>query len=306
MKILIMAAAAGLSLASSAAAHHCTDGAKIVLPSLSPEARQTYESKLAEARMQAKKTPSDADVIIWHGRRTAYLGLYKEAIKIFTDGIRKHPTDARMYRHRGHRYITIRCFDDAIRDLENAAKLTQGKPDEIEPDGLANAKNIPTSTLQSHIWYHFGLAYYLKGDLKNALRAYLEADKVSANNDMRVATAHWRYMTLRRLGREAAARKILEPFAGQVEVIENADYLKLIKLYRGEAGADELLKEVRGEAKTPASASLGYGLGNWYLYTGDKPKAAEIFRRITAGDQWASFGFIAAEAELRRDKARSS
>ncbi|HVF48290.1 MAG TPA: hypothetical protein VNA17_12050 [Pyrinomonadaceae bacterium] len=306
MKILIMAAAAGLSLASNVVAHHCADGAKVVMPSLSAEARQTYESKLAEARKQAENTPNDADAIIWLGRRTAYLGEYKNAIKIFTGGIKKHPTDARMYRHRGHRYITIRCFDDAIRDFEEAAKLIRGKPDEIEPDGLPNAKNIPTSTLQSNIWYHLGLAYYLKSDFKNALRAYVEADKVSTNNDMRVATAHWHYMTLRRLGREAAARKILEPFTGQVEIIENTDYLKLIELYRGKTVADELLKEIGGEAKTLGSASLGYGLGNWYLYNGDKAKAAEIFRRITAGDQWASFGFIAAEAELRFDKAKSS
>src|SRR5687768_13964951 len=126
MKILILAAVVGLSLASSAAAHHCPDGAKIVMPSLSAEARQTYESKLAEARKQIEKMPNDADAMIWLGRRTAYLGEYKEAIKIFTGGIRKHPTDARMYRHRGHRYITIRCFDDAITDFEKAAKLIGG------------------------------------------------------------------------------------------------------------------------------------------------------------------------------------
>jgi hypothetical protein len=43
------------------------------------------------------------------------------------------------YRHRGHRYITLRCFDAAIADLEQASKLIKGKPGEIEPDGLPNA-----------------------------------------------------------------------------------------------------------------------------------------------------------------------
>lgn len=88
----------------------------------------------------------------------AYLGDYKQAIKIFTEGSVKFPKDARFYRHRGHRFITIRCFDEAIRDFETAAKLVKGKEDEIEPDGLPNARNIPTSTLQSNIFYHLGLA----------------------------------------------------------------------------------------------------------------------------------------------------
>ncbi len=113
-----------------------------------------------------------------------------------------------LYRHRGHRFITLRCFDDAIKDFEKAAKLVKGKPDEVEPDGLPNARNIPTSTLQSNIWYHLGLAHYLKGDFGSARKAYREAEKVSKNPDMMVATTHWLYMTLRRLGREKEATRI--------------------------------------------------------------------------------------------------
>jgi hypothetical protein len=51
-----------------------------------------------------------------------------------------------------------------------------------------------------------------------------------------------------------------------------------------------------------SSASVGYGIGNWYLYNGDREKAEKIFRRITNGNQWASFGFIASEIELLRIK----
>ena len=61
-----------------------------------------------------------------------------------------------------------------------------------------------------------------------------------------------------------------------------------------------LLNELGDKAETLGNASAGYGLGNWYLYNGDKEKAIEIFRRIVAGNQWASFGYIAAEAELAR------
>ena len=159
---------------------------------------------LSDARKDVE-TEASADHLIWLGRRTAYLGQYKQAIRIFTEGAEKFRDDPRFLRHRGHRLITLRCFDLAISDLKRAAKLTKGKPDEIEPDGLPNARNIPTSTLQSNIWYHLGLAHYLKGDFKAALNAYREAMKVSKNPDMLVATTHWLYMTLRRLGRTKEA-----------------------------------------------------------------------------------------------------
>lgn len=281
-------------------AQPCLLAAREVAPVLSPETRALYEKNLEEAEAVHLEKPNDADSILWIGRRTAYLGRYKNAVRMFSSGAVLFKDDARFYRHRGHRYLTLRCFDDAIRDLERAVRLTAGKPDEIEPDGLPNAKNIPTSTLQSNIWYHLGLAQYLKGDFVRALQAYEEAQKVATNNDTRVATTYWQYMTLRRLGKKKEAKKLLKPFTKEIVVIENEDYLKLIRLNRGELKPEALLSEIRGDANTLRSASLGYGIGNYFLYNGDKEKAMTIFRKIVAGDQWASFGYIAAETELMR------
>jgi len=301
---LLPAIAIVMTLAVGAFSQPCVDSAKQVKPAMPEATAKTYEANLAVAREAHTRNPNVPDELIWYGRRTAYPGEYKEAIRIFTEGIKKFPNDARLYRHRGHRYITLRCFDDAVRDLEKAASLIKGQPDVTEPDGIPNARNTPTSTLQSNIWYHLGLAYYLKGDFKKAERAYLEAWNVSKNNDMRVATAYWHYMALRRMGNTKEAAKVLEPFAGEIEVIENDDYLKLIKLNRGERKAEELLSSISGDANSLGSASLAYGLGNYHLYNGDRKKAIEIFQKIAAGNQWASFGFIAAEAELLRAAQR--
>jgi tetratricopeptide (TPR) repeat protein len=257
------------------------------------------EERLAEARARFESSPDDPDAIIWLGRRTAYLGRYHEAIKIFSRGIEIHPGDARLYRHRGHRYITLRCFDLAFADLEKAAKLIKGTVDEIEPDGMPNARNTPTSTLQSNIWYHLGLAYYLGGDFKKALRSYRECMKVSKNPDMLVATSHWLYMTLRRLGQEEEARKVLAPITEEMDIIENRDYHKLLLMYKGKLAAQSLLEEAtRGEGSL-SSATVGYGVGNWYLYNREREKAERVFRKITETNQWASFGYIAAEVELK-------
>jgi tetratricopeptide (TPR) repeat protein len=138
----------------------------------------------------------------------------------------------------------------------------------------------------------------LKGNLKDALKAYREAEKVSNNPDMMVATLHWLYMTLRRLGREKEAKAAVASVNPNLDVIENGDYYKLIFLYQGKSKPEELLTEIRGEANTLSNVSIGYGLGNWYYYNRKRDEATKIFRQIITGNQWASFGYIAAEVEL--------
>jgi tetratricopeptide (TPR) repeat protein len=280
----------------------CVESAREVSPRLTAEAKQNLETKYAHAKKEFEAHPNDVERLIWFGRRTAYLGHYKDAITIYTRGIEQFPSDARLYRHRGHRLITIRCFDAAIDDFEKAAKLVKGKPDEIEPDGLPNARNIPTSTLQSNIWYHLGLAHYLKGNFRKALSAYREAEKASKNADMLVATSHWLYMTQRRLGRHEEAAKTLALVDHNLDVIENADYYRLIKLYQGKQNSTDFLHDTEKGASSLSNATVGYGLGNWFFYNGKRADAEKIFRQVTAGDQWASFGYIAAEAELKRRK----
>ena len=264
---------------------------------LPAEVKAEREAKLAEARAAVERSPGDADALIWLGRRTAYLGRYREAIEIFSRGIAEHPQDARFYRHRGHRYITVRDFDRAIADLEAASRLIAGKPDEIEPDGLPNARNTPTSTLQSNVWYHLGLARYLKGDFSSALAAYEECLKVSTNPDMLAATSHWLYMTLRRLGREEEARRVLEPIHAGMDIIENEAYHRLLLMYKGERSPEDLRAGASGDLDPP---TIGYGVGNWHFYNGRREEAERIFRKVLADGNWAAFGFIAAEADVKR------
>jgi tetratricopeptide (TPR) repeat protein len=273
-------------------------GQPLPRPVLPEETRRRYEEALAEARQRNYANPGDADALIWLGRRTAYLGRYRDAIEIYTRGIQRHSGDARLYRHRGHRYITVRELDRAVADLERAAAVTAGRDDEIEPDGLPNARNTPTSTLQSNIWYHLGLAYYLKGDFERALRAYRACMDVSKNPDMLVATSHWLYMTLRRLGRDAEAARVLEPIRPDLDVIENGAYHRLLLMYKSALPVDSLLSASSSAALDDVTTA--YGVGTWYLYNGDAARAEEIFRRIVATGNWAAFGGIAAEAELAR------
>jgi len=263
------------------------------------------DSQTVKQWEEAKRThiadPEDPEKLIWFGRWTAYKGDFRAAIRIYTRGIQKFPEDARFYRHRGHRYITIREFDRAIDDFEKAVRLIAGKEDEIEPDGRPNSLNIPVSTLHNNIWYHLGLACYLANDLENALRAYREGIKASTNDDMRTATTHWLYMTLRRMGRDVEAREVLEPVHAEMNVIENQAYHRLCLFYKGELVLEELTGSEDSQIMNDAAA---YGLANWFLYNGKMDEAVEIYESILRGDVWASFGYIAAEADYRREFSR--
>ncbi len=275
-----------------------------------PEAfREEQQTLLAEARAAYDAAPElDADLMIWVGRRVAYLGRYREAISIYTQALEDFPDYAPLYRHRGHRYISTRRLDLAIADLSRAAELVEGEPDVVEQDGLPNERGIPTSTLQSNIFYHLGLAHYLSRDFESAREAWERCLAVSATEDNVVATSHWLYMTLRRLGLDEEAAAVLEPIHADMDIIENHEYHRLLLLYKGEIDAEELWHEVRSAESSLGSATLGYGVGNWLFYEGfdgrgDRDAAFDLFSRIHASGQWAAFGAIAAEAELAGLKA---
>jgi tetratricopeptide (TPR) repeat protein len=263
------------------------------------EQKTRLEADLAKAQADYDRDKTSAEAAIWLGRRLAYLGRFRDAIDIYTAGIARHPDNAKLYRHRGHRYITIRKLDLAVADLMRASRLIAGQPDEIEPDGAPNRAGVPRSTLQSNIWYHLGLAHYLNGDFSKALDAYREGMKVSrVNDDMLVATSDWLYMTLRRLQRDAEAKAVLEPIREQMDILENGAYHARLLMYKGVRSPDSVLN--LNTADDVQIATQGYGVGNWYLVNGDRAKARDIFDRVLAGRAWAAFGFIAAEADTKR------
>lgn len=270
-------------------------------PARTPQTQALLDSNLQVAKKNFEAAATEENYI-WYGRREAYLARFQRAIDIFTEGIARYPHSFRLYRHRGHRYITLRKFDAAIADLEKAATLMQGAPLEIEPDGQPNKLNQPLSNTQFNIWYHLGLAYYLQGYWEKAIAAYKECWEVSLNDDLKVATADWLYMALRRADKKAQADNVLAMLPDAPTIIENDSYYRRLRLYAGNLTPEQVL-EVEGAAhdRDLAIATQGYGVGNWYLYNGHPQKARELFEQVVQGPQFAAFGFIAAEAALNRD-----
>lgn len=271
-------------------------GSLIPAPDFNPTQLEGLHTKLEEARNNYEQNPTSADDLIWYGRRLGYLGKYQEAIDVLTKGIVLHPNDARMYRHRGHRYLTLRCLDKAIIDFEKAAQLVEGKPDETEPDGQPNAANIPTSTLQSNIFYHLGLAYYLQKNYEKAAEAYDKCLIVSTNADMFTATANWAYLTFLKMGSKQGAEKVMALVDFGAPLLENEVYRKLLLLHKEKPTAEKALASAFGGGDVQSATYL-YGLYIYCKLNSYLQEAATVKQKLKDGKQYASFGYIAAELD---------
>jgi tetratricopeptide (TPR) repeat protein len=266
-------------------------GKVFAIPAPSEAALANYTA----AKKEHEANPKDVESLIWYGRRTAYLGQYQEAIAIYTEGISNFPQDARLYRHRGHRYISIREYDKAIADFEKAATLIQGTADQIEPDGLPNAQNIPLSSLHSNVWYHLGLAYYLTHQYEKAYQAYLKCRDSGSNYDNIVSSTHWLFMIQQRLENPKKADSLLAPIQREGMVIENQAYADLCGMYKGWISADSLAAKGAG---SPSQDAMRYGLANWHLYHGDTARARQLMEGLMEEKAFTSFGYLAAESDL--------
>ena len=249
----------------------------------------------------ALQLDSSEENFIWLGRRLGYVNRMEEAIDVFTAGIIRYPQSWKLLRFRGHRYISTRQFALAIIDLQRAAKSMTGKPLEIEPDGIPNKINKPLSTFQYNVWYHLGLGFYYSGDLARAEESFERCLKLSNNDDLLVASSDWLYMIYRRMNDIRSANKILEKINPEMNIVENDSYYKRLLMYQGKLTPDEVLTgDPSSEDYDLNLATQGYGVGNYFYYTGDPDRAREIFKKVTAGKSVYSFGYIAAEIDLAR------
>ena len=233
----------------------------------------------------------NSESLIWYGRRAAYLGYYQKSIDLYSEGIKKYPDDARFYRHRGHRYISTRQYDKAIKDFRKAIRLIDEKVDQIEPDGLPNKKNIPLTTLNGNIWYHIGLAYYLTNDMNNALKAFSNRSVSHKYDDNIVSSAHWLYMINRRLGDIEGADRIIDKVNSEMDIIENMSYHQSCLFYKGELKESQIVID---------DVAL-YSLANWYMYQkNDTINAKKYYQKLLKNGNPYSFAFIAGESDWIR------
>ena len=200
---------------------------------------------------------------------------FREAIATFTRGLAVAPDDPVLLRWRGHRHLSIRDFDRAHDDLTRGFRI---------------------DSTSYGILYHLGVLRYVRGDFAGAADAFARAQPRAPDAGELAGATDWLWMSLQRAGRGAEAQAMLARRPDSLQTT-NA-YRQRLRLYRGELAPDAVL----GAADTAdvQVATLSYGVGNWHLVRGDTASARRWFERAVASGGWPAFGFIAAEAELRR------
>lgn len=240
------------------------------------------ERRLAGARAAAEGAPEDSGKLLELARGLAELSRYREAISVYTQGLRRWPDDSRFFEQRGRRRINLRQFAAARKDLEQARKLAPG------PDTLL----------------YLGLTHYLERDypealklFRRSLRALGAAEGSGTGSLKRVRRLDWIFMTLLRLGRHEEARRLLAPTSAFVPLDDTmASFLCCFRFYLGEQ-EESVTREQISQLHRWGNSRM-YGLGNWHQCRGDMQQAAACYAAVLNTTNWPSFTFLAAELEL--------
>lgn len=233
---------------------------------------------IARAKAALEADPKNVQRYIDLGVAQSGARQFREAIATFTAGMTVAPNDARLYRWRGHRYLSLREFDKAQADLTKGLALD--------------------STLYG-ILYHLGIVRFVRGDFAGAAALFARAQPRAPDAGELTGSTDWLWMSLMRAGRKADAQAMLDRHPDSLAVDTSYAYARRLRLYRGQIGPDALFTADTSDVQV---ATLSYGLGNWYLVRGDTARAKEQFRRSVKSGGWPGFGFIVSEVELRRLK----
>lgn len=227
----------------------------------------------AEAAVAAD--PRNVAVLIQLGIAQSGARQFRQAINTFTRGLTMEPNNAMLYRWRGHRYLSVREYDRAIADF---------------------TRGLALDSANYGIWYHLGVWRFVHGDFSAAADAFARAQRIAPDAGELAGSVDWQWMSLSRAGRAAAAEALLRARPDSLQAT-NA-YRQRLRLYRGEIGPDAVITPA--DTGDVAVATLSYGIGNWHLVRGDTATARSWFERAVRSGGWPAFGFMAAEAELRR------
>lgn len=241
---------------------------------------QADTGPIARATAALAADPKNVQKFIALGIAQSGARQFREAIETFTRGLAIAPNDAMLYRWRGHRYLSVREFEKAGVDLRRGYAL--------DPNNYG-------------ILFHSGVLNFLNGDFVGAATMFAAAQPLAPDGGELSGSTDWLWMSLMRAGRPAEAKAML---ARKPDGIAAAPpgyaYATRLKLYRGELTPITMF--TAADTADIQKATLNFGLGNWYLVKGDTAKAREAFTRVIASGGWPGFGFMAAEADLRRLK----
>ena len=244
--------------------------------------------------------PKEAGKLLWYARKTEILGNFNEAIAAYTEGIKLWPEDPRFLRFRGHRFALLRRLDLAIKDLTKASHMIEGQSDEAEiyASGGPSKDKMGFSSFHWNVWYHLGFSHFAAGNNTEAVEAYRRCMDCCETKESIIATSHWLFMPLIRLGRLSEASMLLKNVESGLNLVEVGDYYETLLMYKGLSSPTSLLEGARHDF---ARFSVkGQAVGNLYLSRGEVEKAVKVYRAVLTTGRWTGGVYLVAEAELKR------
>lgn len=248
------------------------------------------------------RSPNDADLLLAAAGARATAWRFREAIAMYSRGAALHPNDARFLRFRGHRYLTVRQFQDGARDLDRAAVMDSTNFDIVYHQGLAH-----------FLLGHYGRAADAYGKClgfaaNEALRAkeargeyrtgYRSCMRTGTDNDALVSMTDWAWRANARAGRQAEAARLLDTVQESMKVSSNRSYLENLLMYKGRRTPDQVLEWARSDSVRFSTS--GYAVASWFLMKGDSSRGWALMDEIARGPHWNGFGAISAEVDVSR------
>ncbi len=264
-----------------------------------PEHKQLV--KFNKAYAEWEEDPGNREKILWLGRQHAYVGRYRDAIHIFTEGLKKFPDDPEFLRHRAHRFLSLRMFEYSINDSERAVDIMLKSPDFMEPSGLAGAEETTEYTFYTNTYYHLGLAYMMNGDPLNASKAFHDLLDVAVNDDHVIMSVYWNYIILKRLGFEEDAKEALSHVKPDMKCPVSGGYYECLKMYKGEIEPEDIIGG-KGEDDQLSLVTSGFGVANEYRFRGEYDNYVELLEKVLGTNAWSGFGYLSAEVDMKRIK----
>jgi tetratricopeptide (TPR) repeat protein len=241
---------------------------------------------VAAAKKNLDADPKNVDLLLKLEAAQSGVWQYREAVATCTRVLKIAPDNSAALLERGHRELGLREFAHARDDLKRAMTLDPKKVD---------------------VYYHLGLAHYFLGEFAPSAEAFRHAVDLAPNTDSRINSSNWLYASLRRAGKSSEAAEALAAITPEMK--NTADhtlfYLNLVRFFQGRLPEADAVPPEPPAGNTDTEAELrfdtvGYGVGNWYLYNGKLEKAQEYFARVAKGHVWVTWGFIGSERELLR------
>lgn len=236
---------------------------------------------VARAKAALDADPRNIQRFLDLGAAQAAARQMREAVETYTQALAVDSTNAMLYRWRGHRRLSVRLYREGWQDLTKALQL-----DSTNYGAL----------------YHIGVVRFVTGEFRNAALHFARGLLNPPNAAETAGSTDWLWMSLSRAGLHDQAAELLSHRPDSVPV--NNAYATRLRLYRGLITPADVF--TIADTADVQVATLAYGLGNWFLLRGDTAAAIQQFERAVRSGGWPAFGFMAAESELRRLRARGA